>query len=243
LPTHGTITGGSINPNGGFNYQPGAGYAGLDFFSYEICDVPAISSTPACDTGYVWINVYLNHNLSNNAPNPQDDANITVIDRSVSGNASLNDSDPDNQNLTYNTTLVSSPAHGTATISANGTYTYTPNNGYTGPDFFIYQVCDNPSSGTPLCDFATVYINVLNCTLSAGTCTPAQDLCQLQAGQIRIQAQGGRPPYQVSWTPAHGTPASPAIIPVSGGDILINGMQGGTTYQFTVTDANGCSVH
>src|SRR5258708_3481433 len=35
--------------------------------------------------------------------------------------------------------LVSSPAHGMLQLNADGSFTYTPNAGYTGPDSFTYQ--------------------------------------------------------------------------------------------------------
>ena len=39
----------------------------------------------------------------------------------------------------------------------NGEITYTPNPGFSGVDFFDYQVCDDDGD----CDTATVIINVL----------------------------------------------------------------------------------
>ncbi|WP_293691988.1 SdrD B-like domain-containing protein, partial [Spirosoma sp. 48-14] len=44
-------------------------------------------------------------------------------------------------------------------FNADGTYTYTPNTNYLGPDSFTYQVCDL-TSPTPLCATATVGITV-----------------------------------------------------------------------------------
>src|SRR5207245_4190218 len=38
--------------------------------------------------------------------------------------------------------LVTGPSHGTLTLNLNGSYTYTPNAGYTGPDSFTYQASD-----------------------------------------------------------------------------------------------------
>lgn len=77
-------------------------------------------------------------------------------------------------------------------------------------------------------------------TLTAGSCTPATDRCQLKTGQFQIQAQGGTPPYNVAWTPNNGSPTSPGAIVLSGGTITISSLQGGVLYNFTVTDANGC---
>ena len=51
-----------------------------------------------------------------------------------------NDSDPDGNTLTI--ASVTPPAHGTATINASGTITYTSVSGYAGSDSFTYTVSD-----------------------------------------------------------------------------------------------------
>lgn len=82
--------------------------------------------------------------------------------------------------------------------------------------------------------------------LTAGTCTDANDACQLSAGQIRVQAQGGTAPYSVTWvaSPVGSTlnQTAPQTIATSGGTITLTGADGGATYTFTITDANGCQV-
>ena len=62
----------------------------------------------------------------------------------VSGNVSPNDSDPENDPLTFS--IHSQPANGTVTLNSDGSFTYTPNNGFSGEDFFIYRVTDNTTS-------------------------------------------------------------------------------------------------
>lgn len=53
-----------------------------------------------------------------------------------------NDSDPDGHSLTVNTTPVSGPSSGSVTLNSDGTFTYTPNNGFIGTDSFVYQISD-----------------------------------------------------------------------------------------------------
>lgn len=83
---------------------------------------------------------------------------VAVLD---SGATSLlaNDSDPNGDSLTLDTVPVSGPAHGTLTLSADGTFSYTHDGGDSAEDSFVYQVCD---SGAPtLCATATVSIAVV----------------------------------------------------------------------------------
>ncbi len=71
----------------------------------------------------------------------------------------INDTDPDDDILTINTTPLVSPDHGTLIINSDGTYTYTPDEDYSGSDSFTYEVCDD---GTPQeCATAEVTINVV----------------------------------------------------------------------------------
>ena len=65
-----------------------------------------------------------------------------------------NDTDPESQTLTAQ--LVSNPSHGTLTLNANGSFTYTPTTGYTGTDSFTYQASD----GTTSSNVATVTITI-----------------------------------------------------------------------------------
>ena len=65
--------------------------------------------------------------------------------------------------MTVNTTPASTPNNGTVVINTDGSYTYTPDMGYVGPDEFTYVVCDD---GTPsLCDTAVVYIDIIDITI------------------------------------------------------------------------------
>ena len=66
-----------------------------------------------------------------------------------------NDSDAENDPLTAS--LVDNAAHGTATVQANGAFSYTPTAGYTGPDSFTYRVND----GTTDSPVATVSLTVV----------------------------------------------------------------------------------
>jgi uncharacterized repeat protein (TIGR01451 family)/LPXTG-motif cell wall-anchored protein len=56
-------------------------------------------------------------------------------------------------------TIVTDPVHGAVTVNADGTITYTPDDGFDGADSYVYQVCDT-SHPTPVCDSGTVQVTV-----------------------------------------------------------------------------------
>src|SRR5262249_18613196 len=56
-----------------------------------------------------------------------------------------NDTDVDGDPLTA--ILVSGPVHGTLTLNADGSFTYTPNAGYVGSDSFTYKANDGTADG------------------------------------------------------------------------------------------------
>ncbi len=151
-PTNGILI---INPDGTINYTPNAGFIGTDSFLYEICDD---GSPQACDNVTVTIDV-IENNSTNNVY-AVDDANSGEVDQTQTGNVTLNDYDPEGDNLFVNTTPIFNTTNGTLTLNTNGTYNYIPNPGFIGNDFFIYEVCDD---GSPVaCDQATVYLAVLD---------------------------------------------------------------------------------
>jgi VCBS repeat-containing protein len=65
-----------------------------------------------------------------------------------------NDSDPDGDPLTVNTTPVTPPTNGSLTLNANGSYDYTHDGGETTSDVFVYEISDG-NGGT-----ATATVNL-----------------------------------------------------------------------------------
>ncbi|WP_028889783.1 Ig-like domain-containing protein, partial [Tenacibaculum ovolyticum] len=149
-PTNGTVV---INVDGTYVYTPTSGFIGVDTFEYEICD----NGTPSlCDTAVVTINVNADNGLNDTYAN--DDAFNGNINTVIGGDLLLNDTDPEGDDQIINTTAIAGPTNGVVTINADGTFTYTPNTDYVGPDSFVYEICDN--AAVPVCDQATVYLTV-----------------------------------------------------------------------------------
>ncbi len=69
-----------------------------------------------------------------------------------------NDSDPDSDRLTA--TVASAPLHGSLALSADGSFTYTPADGFSGTDSFFYVVSDG--QGGTAQGVATITVNWVN---------------------------------------------------------------------------------
>ncbi len=145
-PSNGNLT---QNADGSFTYTPNPDFNGTDSYTYKACDAGGL-----CDEATVIINV----TAVNDAPVAVDNSYSTNEDTILSVNASgilANDYDVDGDSLFIK--LLTSPSHGTLTQNADGSFIYTPNLNYNGPDSYSYEVCDSEN----LCDSATVYITVI----------------------------------------------------------------------------------
>ena len=58
-----------------------------------------------------------------------------------------------------NSVVITQPTNGTIVKNPSGTYTYTPNAGFTGQDSFTYNICGQGADSS-ICDLATVFINI-----------------------------------------------------------------------------------
>jgi VCBS repeat-containing protein len=77
----------------------------------------------------------------------------------TSGSLLNGDSDPDSGGA-ISVTGNSSPAHGTVTVNADGTFTYEPNAGFSSTDSFTYTITDSDDPSNPKSATATVTITV-----------------------------------------------------------------------------------
>src|SRR4051812_43438316 len=144
-PSHGSLVFGG---DGGFQYTPDAGFAGLDSFMYSAADGTSCSLLAA-----------VTFRVGNgNSPISQDDSFTVNEDEVLTVPAPAgvlhNDSDPDGDPLSAS--LVTGPANGTVSLAADGSLVYTPAANFHGTDSFVYQASD----GTSLGNQATVTITV-----------------------------------------------------------------------------------
>jgi VCBS repeat-containing protein len=190
-PAHGTAA--SI-ANGTIVYTPAANYSGADSFTYTVED-----GHGGTDTATVTMTI----TAVNDAPVAASDSYITADDTLLTPATRVvaNDSDLDNDSLTA--VLVQAPSRGTLTLSADGSFTYTPAANANGVDTFTYKVNDGSVDSGP----ATVTI-----TVTPVNDAPSADDRSVTAGSgvgtaIALGADdvdGDTLSYSVSAGPAHG---------------------------------------
>jgi VCBS repeat-containing protein len=145
-PAHATAF--TLNPNGSFSYQPVFNYVGTDSFTYRASD-----GTTNSGLATVSLNIVATNTAPvavNDSYTVSEDTTLTVPPAGVLGN----DTDADADTLTA--VQVTSVAHGTLVLNANGGFTYTPSANYNGSDSFTYRANDGLTSSSP----ATVTITV-----------------------------------------------------------------------------------
>jgi VCBS repeat-containing protein len=145
-PMHGTL---SLNANGSFTYTPAAGYAGNDSFTYTISDGIATSMA----TVMISVTDFAPWASSDSYTMTHNQVLTTYAAQPTFGVLN-NDSDMDGDTLTI--IGHTNPMHGTLTLNADGSFTYTPATGYIGNDSFTYTISDGVMTATAM---VTITIN------------------------------------------------------------------------------------
>jgi VCBS repeat-containing protein len=129
--SHGTLV---FNADGSFLYTPEANFNGEDSFTYKANDGVADSNGV---TGTIKIHV-VNYppSASNDTYNTDEDTTLTIAAPGLLGN----DSDADGDMLSA--VKATDPSHGTLTLNADGSFTYTPAANWHGIDTFTYKATD-----------------------------------------------------------------------------------------------------
>ncbi len=221
-PRHGSAI---VSNNSGYLvYSPASNYNGYDTLSYRICDFDNL-----CDTALVFITVI----PVNDPPVVQNEVVSLCENTSVSGNVLANDSDPvENTAMTAIVPPIREPANGSVVLATDGSFTYTPVNGYSGMDTIIISVCDSGYPMPPQCKNDTISITVIN--IIQALAGADQHLCD----DTTVNLYGNMPlPGTGRWIQVSG-PDSTTITPTGLSNATVTRLIAGQ-YEFSYTITNG----
>jgi len=209
-PSNGTL---NFNADGTYDYTPNANYSGLDAFTIKAND-----GTVDSNTATVSITV----NAVNDAPVAVNDDYTTEEDTTLTVAApGVLDNDTDVEGDTLSSTVVNGPSNGSLTLNSDGSFDYTPNAGFVGPDSFTYKANDGSADSNE----ATVTIDV--------TAAPVGYSAEIQQpidddGSSVFKAKRGTVPVKFTLNDANGPTCDlpPATIRVTqigtGGSGVVN---------------------
>ena len=196
-PWYGTV---SMKADGSYTYTPNANYYGNDHFYFTAKDGSAESALQR---------VSITVNSVNDVPVAQG-ASVTVSEDSyfgVSGSLSVTDADRDQ--LSY--VILDKPAHGKATIDADGYYRYIPDANYSGADSFSFKANDGVvDSNTATMSITVTPVNDqpvgAASALASDSLGVSTEEDSAYSGQVSaIDADGDALTYSVATDPWYGT--------------------------------------
>ncbi len=120
-----------VNADGSFTYTPDADYHGPDSFTYTLTDADGDVSTATA---------LLTVNPIDDLPVAVDDTFLTDEDSALTQTLAPNDTPTGDGGNTW--ALATGPSHGSVVVNADGSFTYTPDADYHGPDSFTYTLTD-----------------------------------------------------------------------------------------------------
>lgn len=155
--TNGTAIVNNSGSGGRVRFTPEPNFHGIVVFSYTVTD-GVVSAT-----GTVTVTV----TPINDAPVANDDSytssagkplvvSVTEVPPSGAAGAGVLANDTDVEGDVLSAQLVSTVSQGTLVLNPDGSFAYTPNDGFSGTDSFTYSATDGSDSG----NVATVTINV-----------------------------------------------------------------------------------
>jgi CshA-type fibril repeat protein len=216
-PAHGSAT---VRPDGSYSYTPAAGFSGTDSFTYTVTD-----GSGGTDTVTVTVQV---------APAAQDDTVQVAAGGTATAGTRANGVLGNDSGTGLTVASNTSPSHGALTLDkATGTFTYTPADGYSGPDAFTYTAVDG--SGSP--STATVTITV---TPTIGADTASTDAGTPVTIDVQADDRGSDLETTIVTGPSHGT----AVVAADGSVEYTPtaGASGTDSFTYTVTDGSGATT-
>ncbi|MBM0171436.1 cadherin-like domain-containing protein, partial [Altererythrobacter sp. C41] len=145
------VAGLTLNADGSYSFDP-SDAAYQDLAVGETRDVVASYTVSDGNSGAATSTLTITVTGTNDAPAAAADLYAVTEDDTLTIAAAAgvlaNDSDPDGDALSA--LLVTGPANGTLTLSPDGSFVYTPNADYIGPDSFTYRANDGTADSAPV---------------------------------------------------------------------------------------------
>jgi CSLREA domain-containing protein len=147
----------ALNPGGGFTYSPTLNFYGVITFTYRVTDT--IGQTDEA-ISYILVSPV------NDPPQAARDGYLVTADSALVAATSVlaNDVDPEGNDMLA--TLVTDVATGTLSLNLDGTFTYTPTLGFSGPVTFTYEATDGEDMAQ---SEVTLFVDVLQITSGSGS--------------------------------------------------------------------------
>jgi len=247
-----TANGGSVSifANGSFTYTPAVGFVGQDNFNYTADDGFGGQDTA---TAFITVNEKPNHN-----PTAVDDLINANGQADVSGNVLADnghrgfgvDYDLDRDSLSVEPQTITTANGGTATLLANGDFSYVAASGYEGSDSFDYVLKDAKGG----MDTGTVHIANLSAVITNNAPIAADDSFEITKNgtlSANLLTDNGHGPdgdvdgdslRVVAGT--YTTAAGNSVVINESGDIdyaPAAGFTGQDSFDYTLEDGNGGS--
>ena len=223
-PQHGSVT---VNPDGSYTYTPSANFNGTDSFTYTVSD-----GKGGTTTGTIAIDVA----AVNDGPTTAGGAASGNEDAPITGQ--LAGADVDGDALSFSVPVSGAPQHGSVTVAADGSYTYTPNANFNGTDSFTYTVSDGKGGTTT----GTIAINVAAVNdgpMTAGGTTSGTEDAPITGQLAGTDVDGDTLSFSV---PAQGAPQHGSVSVAADGSYTYTpnaNFNGTDSFTYTVSDGKG----
>ena len=216
----------TVQPDKTISFTPNNGYTGTTNFQYTITGADG-STSAAMVT--VTVNPFTapTANADSVTTGQNIPVTINVLSNDVAGDGTIN-----------SVTILSAPAHGTATLNGNN-IVYTPNSSYTGSDSLTYKITDSNNKTAN----ATVTVSIVpvqaptaqndNAATAKNTSITLDVIANDSPGNSAITT------IAITGNPSHGT------VTVNSDKTLTydptNGYTGTDSFSYTITDAYNAS--
>ena len=200
-------------------YTPPPGYVGTTTFTYTVTD-PAGSTSTATVTVTV---------AAPGAPVAVDDYGTTPVNTPLVTPAPGVLGNDSGSSITVQSNTA--PSHGTVTQNADGSFTYTPDTDYSGPDSYTYTIVD----GIGQTSTATVHITVTPLAVDDSATTPP-------ATPVSIDVIPNDHGSSLTVTSVTQPPLGEGSVTIVAGKPVYTpppGFSGTTTFTYTATDSAG----